>query len=208
MKQKIYILFTSGRGPLECSIAVHGIQKKFRKFLDRNNLEHKIISQKDGQIVSSMETIVIEINTDKINFFKDWMGTIQWTCKSPVRKFNKRRNWFIKSEQVVPNESISINNKDVTLQTYRASGPGGQHRNKVETAVRLIHNKSGLIVTASDGKSQMQNKKKAWKKLELKLNEWNKKLLESSATDQWSSQIEIQRGDPVKIFAGEKFIEK
>lgn len=59
--------------------------------------------------------------------------------------------------------SVSIH--DCEVQTYRGSGPGGQHRNKVETGVRIIHHPSGAVAQACEGKSQIMNKRAAWKKL-------------------------------------------
>ncbi|KAA3616102.1 MAG: peptide chain release factor-like protein [Calditrichaeota bacterium] len=59
--------------------------------------------------------------------------------------------------------------KDTVLSTYKASGPGGQHRNKTESAVRLLHQPTGLIVTASESRSQHKNRKMAWLRLRASL---------------------------------------
>jgi len=140
--------------------------------------------------------------------FNDWLGSIQWVCKSPIRKFHKRKNWFIKCQEISMGENNELLKSDVAVQSYRASGPGGQHRNKVETAIRLIHKPSGIIVTASDGKSQAQNKKKAWQKLTDQIEQHNQQLLKSFDSDKWEEQIDIERGQAVKTFLGLKFIEK
>lgn len=177
MKEFKYLLFTAGRGPIECSLVVQGVQQQFKKYLILNNVEYDIVKQKNGPIKKSIETIVFKVFTNDVLIIKPWIGTIQWVCKSPLRKYNKRKNWFIKCEEVVFANQFEVETKDVLVQTFRASGPGGQHRNKVETAVRLIHNASGIIVTATDSKSQMQNRKKAWQKLEAQLKIRNEQLL-------------------------------
>ena len=64
--------------------------------------------------------------------------------------------------------------KEVVLQFFRASGPGGQHRNKVETAVRMTHPPSGIVVTATEGRSQARNRAVAFRRLLDKLRELNK----------------------------------
>ena len=64
--------------------------------------------------------------------------------------------------------------KEVKLQFFRASGPGGQHRNKVETAVRMTHPPSGIVVTATEGRSQARNRAVALRRLLDKLRELNK----------------------------------
>ena len=65
--------------------------------------------------------------------------------------------------------------KNCSVKRTRGSGPGGQHRNKVETAIRIIHNPTGIIVTSSDSKSKMQNKKRALAKLKDALTLQNQK---------------------------------
>ena len=206
MKKVHHLLFTSGRGPVECELALHGIQNRFKKHLAVNNIPFEIVTQKKGDLPKSMETIVFKVMTIEEKWVTPWLGTIQWVCKSPVRKFHKRKNWFIKCQEIILPDSTEFEKTNVVVQSYRASGPGGQHRNKVETAIRIIHKPSGIIVTASDGKSQAQNKKKAWKKLEDQLKNQKEKMQKDFNLDQWNSQIEIERGNPVKTFKGLKFI--
>jgi len=65
--------------------------------------------------------------------------------------------------------------KEVHIQTLRGSGPGGQHRNKVETAVRITHIPTGITVTATEHRSQLRNKKLALERLQTRINARNKK---------------------------------
>lgn len=206
MKKKRYILFTSSRGPTECCLAVYGIQDKFKKYLLSKDIAFEIIREKKGRLADSLETIVFKIESD-VDQISPWLGSLLWVCKSPIRKSHKRKNWYIKCEEVHRKEQVKLDKSKVMIQAYRASGPGGQHRNKVETAIRIIHRSTGMIVTASDGKSQAQNKKKAWAKLEQKLEEYNEGIEVQFDFDQWSTQLEIERGDPSKIFKGKNFIE-
>ncbi len=199
-------MFTAGRGPIECALAVKGITDKFKKYLDGHKVAYEVTSLKKGGAKKSIETIIFEVKTTDNTLIKPWVGTMQWISQSPVRKYNKRKNWYIKSELFDMEDSNEFQNQDVTCQYYRASGPGGQHRNKVETAVRLIHKGSGLIVTSSDGKSQHQNKKKAWDKLNAKIADQGTQAKQMQDENQWISQIEIERGNPCKVFVGERFL--
>lgn len=207
MKGSIYILFTAGRGPVECTLAVQGIQSRFKKYLDARKIAFAIVSQKRGTVVKSMETIVFEIKSDDLSVVNPWLGTLQWICQSPIRKYHKRKNWFVKCEQVFMSDKIGLDMKDVKVQSFRASGPGGQHRNKVETAIRLIHSPTGIIVTATDAKSQLQNKKKAWAKLAEMVRQREEHIKQEFTTEQWTAQLEIERGSPVKTFNGRNFQE-
>lgn len=98
---------------------------------------------------------------------------------------------------------LSLDMEDVSQQDYRASGPGGLHRNIVDTAICLIHHPTDIIVTASNRKSQSQNKNKAWQRLEEKLTLLNYDIMQSQYTYQWSNSIAIERGNPVKFFKTE-----
>jgi peptide chain release factor len=205
---RIQVMFTAGRGPIECSLAVKGITDEFKKYLDGHKIGYEMISQKNGEVAKSIETIMFEVRTDDRVVINPWLGTIQWICQSPVRKYNKRKNWYVKCEQITIDDDNEFLSQNVTCQYYRASGPGGQHRNKVETAVRLHHKESGLIITSSDGKSQHQNKKKAWDKLNKKIAELGSQSQQIQSMDRWISQIEIERGNPCKVFVGEHFRER
>lgn len=207
MKNEIYILFTAGRGPMECRLAVQGIQNKFKKHLDSEKVTYEVVSQKKGQLSKSIETIVFKVFTTEKDIVELWIGTILWICKNPIRRFNKRKNWYIKCQKISFPKQMETNIKDVVVQAYKASGPGGQHRNKVETAIRITHVPTGVMVTASDGKSQAQNKKKAYQKLETKLKTRNDDILKGYNLEQWTNQIQIERGNPSKIFRGPKFLE-
>jgi len=205
MKKYKYILFTAGRGPIECGLAVQGVQMRFRKFLDSQNINYEIISRQLGQNRHSLETIVFRLELEKLSSLDHWLGTIQWICKSPVRKYAKRKNWYIKCCKLQMSDAPLVNLKDITIQAYKASGPGGQHRNKVETAIRIIHNPTGIIVTASDSKSKAQNKKRAIAKLKEECSKQNREAKENFNLEEWTSKIETQRGNPTKVFYGPKF---
>jgi len=208
MKKYKYILFTAGRGPIECMLAVQGIQRKFKEYLDEKKIAFECVKQSKGPVAKSIQSIVFRLDIDNNNILIPWIGSIQWICKSPLRRYHKRKNWFIKCIEVSLSDGIVMDKKEVIVQTYRASGPGGQHRNKVETAIRLTHKPTGIVVTASESKSQLQNKKKAWSRLHQAINAHNKYLKSNQNLDNWIAQIEIERGNPIKSFQGNKFIEE
>ena len=207
MKKFNYISFTAGRGPEECGLAVQGIQLRFKKYLTKEGIDYEVVDQQFGTNQRSLETIVFKIEKRHSIKTEPWLGTIQWICKSPLRKYSKRKNWFIKCCEVIKSKKVSLNLNDITVQVYKASGPGGQHRNKVETAIRIIHLPTGTIVTAAETKSKVQNKKRALEKLEEKLRALSQENLSKSNLNEWANKLEIERGNPVKVFYGAKFTE-
>ena len=120
--------------------------------------------------------------------------------KSPFDSGNRRHTSFSSvfvSPEVDDNIEIEINPSDLRIDTYRASGAGGQHVNKTDSAVRLTHEPSGIVVQCQSGRSQHQNKDNAMKQLKSKLYEFElqkqnaeKQVMEDNKTDiGWGSQI-------------------
>ena len=205
-KQNIYVQITAGKGPVECCWVVTQLLNVFLFDLEKNGLSHEIIQRNEGPENRTLSSVLIKVSgvevTQKLNH---WKGSIQWIGQSPFRKYHKRKNWFVAVDFFEEKETFEFKESDLEYQTFRASGPGGQHRNKVETAVRVLHRPSGLQITASDSKSQIQNKKNAIAKMEQvfqtnALDIWQKQM-----DDQWSAHLQLERGNPVKVFKGENF---
>lgn len=207
MENKRYILFTAGRGPVECGLAVQGVQMRFKKYLDSQNIKYDIVNSQLGEVRQSISTILFCIHVNQNTNIEQWIGTIQWICKSPIRKYSKRKNWFIKCCEINMPDTQKINLHDITVQAYKSSGPGGQHRNKVETAIRIIHHPTKTIVTASDSKSKLQNKKSAMAKLKAAILLKNQEAQQNFEADEWTNKLEIESGNPTKGFYGLKFTE-
>ena len=95
----------------------------------------------------------------------------------------------------------------VTFEAMRASGPGGQHVNKTESAVRATHKPSEFVATAREERSQVMNKKLALARLAGLLTAGNTAALEDATRDRWQTQNALERGAPKRTFKGEAFRE-
>ena len=200
MKEKIYLQITSGRGPAECCRVVALVLEKLLLQAKKLGLQAEVLDRERGEINRTLFSATISIFGQGCeDFAKEWEGTIQWIAQSPYRIYHKRKNWFVGIKTFRMPDIKSFSEKDFSYQTLRASGPGGQHVNKTESAVRAIHLPSGISVTASDQRSQLQNKKLAVERLLLKLATWEIEQAMQIAQEKWNNHNQLQRGNPVKV---------
>ncbi len=200
MNNKIYLQIISGRGPAECFRAVDLVLEKILKHARELKLEAEVLEREQGEINRTLFSAIISLEGNKIDEIVDeWEGVIQWTAQSPYRIYHKRKNWFVGVKSFTPSELSDVDMKYITYQTLRSSGAGGQHVNKTETAVRAIHNPSGLSVIASDQRSQHQNKKLATERLLVKLSAWTEEQMMQEAQKNWDNHNSLERGNPVKV---------
>ena len=200
MSNKIYLQITSGRGPAECCRVVALVLEKMLIQARQLGLITEVIEREEGEMNRTLFSAIIFLEGSKVDEIVDeWEGTIQWIAQSPYRIYHKRKNWFVGVNSFTPTELNEIDAKYITYQTLRSSGPGGQHVNKTESAVRATHAPSGLSVTASDQRSQMQNKKLATERLLIKLLAWNQEQTMQKAQENWNNHNSLERGNPVKV---------
>lgn len=199
MNNKIYLQITSGRGPAECCRVVALILEKILKQSKDKGLKAEVIDRENGPLNRTLLSATLSIEgKDTIEIVSEWEGTVQWISKSPYRVYHKRKNWFIGIQTFTVSVNQEASEKEIRYETLRASGPGGQHVNKTESAVRAVHVPTGISVTASDQRSQLQNKKLATERLLVKLAVWNVEQAMITAQSNWSNHNNLQRGNPVK----------
>ena len=200
------IQITAGRGPAECTWVVAQVLKKVLDEAQEQGLEATLLQREVGQENGTVETATIAVKgKDAVAFADSWIGTIQWIGQSQFRKMHKRKNWFIGIFEIEPRKKASVSENDIQYQAMRSSGAGGQHVNKVSSAIRATHIPTGIAVVSMDSRSQHQNKKLATERLLKKLEEETLQQLKNHVGKQWENQLNIQRGNPVRIFTGSDF---
>lgn len=205
MKEKLYLQLSSGRGPKECSWVVAQLLEKIERVAKTENCSVELLSVTlDGNDGCKSALLLLE---GELGWLNDWTGTIQWKGTSPYRPKHKRKNWFVSAISFPVAEESNRDSKEIRFETMRASGPGGQHVNKSETAVRLTHIPTGISVTAMEERSQHRNKQLAMAKLANILNNQKKSDQAQLSQDFWGQHDQLERGNPVKIFEGRNFKE-
>lgn len=200
------IQITSGKGPVECALAVALALREMIKEVGEKQLHHEILHRQNGTEPSTLYSATLKLSGPRLNdFIQSWQGALLWVAQSPYRRYHKRKNWFIGIHVYDLTQLPPWKETDIQFQTMRASGPGGQNVNKVETAVRATHLKSGVQVVASESRSQLQNKKLALQKLRAAYENWQIAQLQQSAQAQWWQHHNLERGRPNRVYAGRTF---
>lgn len=202
MKKCIHI--TAGRGPEECCYAVAQVLKKMIEHIERARGNYQVVHREPGSINGNVRSASLWVDTGKApDLLDEWIGTIQWISQSPFRPQHKRKNWFVRVFELEQKEQAVFDPRAVRFESFRSGGKGGQHVNKVETAVRATYPASGVSVKVSDSRSQAQNRKLALERLEAL---WNAQVLEQLARQhnaRWGQHAQLERGNPVKTFVSE-----
>ena len=202
--EKTYLQITSGRGPVECCRVVALVLEKILREAQKRKLRVEILEKETGPVNRTLLSAVVALEGASCDVLADeWEGTVLWIARSPYRIHHRRKNWFVGVQTFLLSESREATEDDIRYETLRASGPGGQHVNKTESAVRAVHIPSGISVVASDQRSQWQNKKLATERLLVKRTAWNIEQAMIQAQTNWSNHNSLQRGNPVKIIQEE-----
>jgi peptide chain release factor 2 len=195
-----FVDIQAGAGGTEAQDWAQMILRMYLKWAAQRGFDAEVIDSQPGE-VAGMKSATIEI---KGEFAYGWLrtetGVHRLVRKSPFDSGNRRHTSFASvfvSPEVDDDIKVDLNPADIKMDVYRSSGAGGQHVNKTESAVRLTHGPTGIVVACQNERSQHKNRATAMKMLKAKLYEleFNKrnaaaKVLEDSKSDvSWGNQI-------------------
>ncbi|MDC9591404.1 peptide chain release factor H [Xenorhabdus sp. XENO-10] len=200
----ILLQISSAQGPDECSLAVKKALERLIQEATELNVIVDILEEEQGQRAGTLRSVLVVIQGEKEQqLFKRWNGTIKWVCESPWRKGLGRKNWFIGVTQFDPMQEMM--ESGIRFETSKASGPGGQHVNKTESAVRAIHIASGISVKVQSERSQHANRRLAHLLLGHRLRQLQNMQLAQLKAERRLFHHQVERGNAVRTFIGMKF---
>ncbi len=202
-----WLQITSGRGPEECrwvvSQLVQYLMDKASQYKIHTELVEAIPGTFPGTLSSAL--IAIEGGNSITEFIASWEGSVQWIGTSMFRPNHKRKNWFVSVKVLEPVTQEDWKACDIRVERMRSSGPGGQHANKTETAIRVTHVPTGLSAISQEERSQHLNKKLALSRLQELLRQKEGEAKMNFDQMRWSRHNGIERGNAVHVFVGKKF---
>ena len=195
-----FIDIQSGAGGTEAQDWASMLLRMYLRYCERKGFGVEVLEQSDGE-VAGIKTAALKVTGDYgYGYLRTETGIHRLVRKSPFDS-NARRHTSFCSVFVYPEVDdsieVDINPADVRVDTYRASGAGGQHINKTDSAVRLTHVPSGIVVQCQNDRSQHRNRAEAWAMLksrlyeaEIRKRQSEQQKLEDSKTDiGWGHQI-------------------
>jgi peptide chain release factor len=210
-RERIWLQISSGRGPAECQLAVAKLADVLEKEALKQGFACEVLDIVEGRERGAALSALLSVEGEGARSFAcRSRGSVLWICASPVRPGHKRKNWFVGVEVLAPPEAgaTTLRASDVAFEAMRASGPGGQHVNKTESAVRATHRPTGLVATAREERSQVMNKKLALARIAGLLAEGAEAAKADAERDRWEQHDALERGRPVRTFEGPSFKER
>lgn len=200
-----WVQITAGVGPAECGWVVAKLAERLAEDARAQGIACQLLSQVPGDTPGTLGSVVLAFEDPPDSWLTPWIGTVQWVGTSPFRPRHKRRNWFVGVAVFDPPEETAWAAGELRFETTRASGPGGQHVNKTESAVRVVHVPTGLAAIAQDGRSQHQNRKLALARLEQLLAETSRQGAARAKEARWGEHQALERGNPIQVYEGPAF---
>ena len=198
-----FIEIQSGAGGTEAQDWAGMLERMYLRYCERKGFDTELLEESEGE-VAGIKSATIKVSGEyAYGFLRTESGIHRLVRKSPFDS-NARRHTSFCSVMVFPEVDdsieIEINPADVRTDTYRASGAGGQHINKTDSAVRLTHMPSGIVVQCQNDRSQHRNRDEAWSMLRARLYELELRKRQSAQQAVEDAKSDIGWGHQIRSY--------
>ncbi len=193
----------SGAGGTESCDWASMLMRMYLRWCEAKNYKYEIIDVQDGDEAGIKRAVIIIKGYNAYGYLKSEKGVHRLVRISPFDA-NKRRHTSFASVEVIPqldtNINIEIKESDIKVDVYRSSGAGGQSVNTTDSAVRITHIPTGVVVTCQNERSQIKNKEKALQVLKSKLYQIEMSKKTQSLSDLKGNQRDIDFGSQIRSY--------
>ncbi len=198
-----YISINSGEGGTESCDWANMLRRMYVRWADAHGMKVEELDEREGEEAGIKSATLLIKGESAYGWLKSETGVHRLVRISPFDSSARRHTSFASvsiSPVIDDNIDIEINPSDVRTDTYRASGAGGQHVNKTDSAVRLTHEPTGIVVACQNSRSQHQNRDEAWRMLRSKLYELELQKREEAAADAHQEKSAIGFGHQIRSY--------
>jgi peptide chain release factor 2 len=189
----VFVSIHPGAGGVDAQDWAQILERLYLRWLSRNGYQVEVIDRLDGEEAGIRRVVIDVRGRFAFGYLKSEIGVHRLIRNSPFDA-NHRRQTSFASVDVVPqyeDVEVDIKDEDLRVDTYSAGGPGGQHVNKTQSAVRLTHLPTGVVVQCQNQRSQIMNRKSAMRALASKLHQLEESKRDAELTKMYGEKGEI-----------------
>ena len=197
------VSFHPGAGGTEAQDWAQMLYRMITRWAERHNFKYKLVDWLDGDMAGIKSATIMVEGNNAYGYLKSENGVHRLVRVSPFDAAGRRQTSFA-SIEVMPEfdnvDKVEIRDEDIEVTAHRSSGAGGQHINKTDSAIRILHKPTGIVVGCQTERSQLQNKETAMKMLKAKLMEIKLRERLDTIEEIQGNKVNIEWGSQIRSY--------